>query len=52
MMDFSSPGKDEGQGMKRHVVSLDEVERNELAGITSKDSHRSGKVINALNLCK
>ncbi len=36
--------------MKRYAVTLDEVERNELAGITSKGSHRSQKVINALIL--
>ena len=36
--------------MKRYVVGLDEAERNELSGITSKGSHRSQKVINALVL--
>ena len=36
--------------MKRYVVRLDEAERNELTGITSKGSHRSQKVINALIL--
>ncbi len=36
--------------MKRYMVTLDEAERNELTGITSKGSHRSQKVINALIL--
>ena len=36
--------------MKRYTVTLDESERNELTGITSKGSHRSQKVINALVL--
>ena len=36
--------------MKRYAVTLDESERNELTGITSKGSHRSQKVINALIL--
>ena len=36
--------------MKRYVVTLDEAERNELTGITSKGSHRSRNVINALIL--
>ncbi len=37
-------------GMERHVVTMDELERRELKGITSKGSHRSQKVINALIL--
>ena len=36
--------------MKRYVVTLDEVERENLAAITNKGSHRSQKVINALIL--
>ena len=36
--------------MKRYVVRLDEAERTELSRITSKGSHRSQKVINALIL--
>ena len=36
--------------MKRHVVTLEEQERAELAEITRKGSHRSQKVINALIL--
>ena len=36
--------------MKRHVVKLDEAERNELTEITSKGSHSSRNVINALIL--
>ena len=36
--------------MKRYVVTLGEAERKELTGITSKGSHRSQKVINALIL--
>ena len=36
--------------MKRHVVTLEEQERAELAEITGKGSHRSQKVINALIL--
>ena len=36
--------------MKRHVVTLEERERAELAEITRKGSHRSQKMINALIL--
>lgn len=36
--------------MQRYVVTLDETERKELTGITSKGAHRSQKVINALIL--
>ena len=36
--------------MKRYVVTLEQAERDELSGITSKGSHRSQKVINALIL--
>ncbi len=36
--------------MKRYVVTLDEAERKDLTAITSKGSHRSQKVINALIL--
>ena len=36
--------------MKRYVVTLEKDERDELAGITRKGSHRSQKVINALIL--
>ena len=36
--------------MQRYVVTLDESEREELTEITSKGSHRSQKVINALIL--
>ena len=36
--------------MKRYVVTLEEQERDELAGITRKGLHRSQKVVNALIL--
>ena len=36
--------------MKRYVVTLEKAEREELLGITSKGSHRSQKVLNALIL--
>ena len=36
--------------MKRYVVTLQQREREELAGITRKGSHRSQKVLNALIL--
>ena len=36
--------------MKRYVVTLEKQERDELADITRKGSHRSQKVINALIL--
>ena len=36
--------------MKRYAVTLEEEEREDLAAITSKGSHRSQKVINALIL--
>lgn len=36
--------------MRRYRVTLDEAERNELTGLTSKGLHRSQKVINALIL--
>ena len=36
--------------MKRYVVTLDEGERKDLTAITSKGSHRSQRVINALVL--
>ena len=36
--------------MKRYVVTLDEAEREELSDITTKGSHLSQKVINALIL--
>ncbi len=36
--------------MKRYVVTLDEAERKELSEITTKGSHLSQKVINALIL--
>ena len=36
--------------MKRYVVTLEREERDELAAITRKGSHRSQKVINALIL--
>ena len=36
--------------MKRYLVTLEKEERDELAGITRKGSHRSQKVINALIL--
>ncbi len=37
--------------MKRYVVTLDEAERKELSEITTKGSHLSQKVINALLNC-
>ena len=36
--------------MKRYVVTLTEVERRELAGLTSKGTHRSQKILSALIL--
>ena len=36
--------------MKRHVVTLDEAERDALSGIMAKGSHRSQKVITPLIL--
>ena len=36
--------------MKRYAVTLEKLERDELAGITRKGSHQSQKVINALIL--
>ena len=42
--------RDGGRSMKRYVVTLDEVERKGLLEITTKGSHLSQKVINALIL--
>ena len=50
MVAFSSDETDEGAGMKRYVVTLQQREREEIAGITRKGSHRSQKVLNALIL--
>ena len=36
--------------MKQYVVTLTEAERRELAGLTSKGTHRSQKIVNALIL--
>ena len=36
--------------MKKYAVTLTEAERRELAGLTSKGTHRSQKIVNALLL--
>lgn len=46
-MAFDNGGE---SGMKRYVVELETREREELASITRKGSHRSRKVVNALIL--
>ncbi len=50
MIAFPSFNNGEEADMKRYVVILEKAERDELAGITRRGSHRSQKVINALIL--
>ena len=49
MLDPSS-SQGENRSMKRYVVTMEKSEREELSGITTKGSHRSQKVVNALIL--